>query len=220
MQKNVLDTAANWLLVLGPTIIGIAGGVYYGGSKVVAVWMGFAGCALLLLAAALQWQQHIRGAEADIKRPIVSVIDAGIITKRGDTAPTVFVIAKNTGQATADGLTWRAAFAMRSYPDTGNLALDQRNVAPNFDLPPGGTLSYEWKFTEWGEGNWDLVKSGRGAIFAYGEIRYRNADSTSGRLLCTNYRLYHGGDSMAPEGKFAIAKEGNGVDKGCGPTVR
>jgi hypothetical protein len=217
MKRNTVDTAILWLIIIGPIAIGIAVSIYYGGSKVVAIWTGFAGVVLLLLAAALQWQQTVQSAEikkADGAHPNVSVSDAGIVTKGGDAAPTVFVTIKNSGQGTAYGLTWRAAFAMRAFPDFGILELDRKNIAATFDLPPNGTLFYEWRFTEWGVGNWDLINNGRGAIFAFGEILYKDTEASKA-MRCNKYRLYHGGDSLAPEGKFAIAKEGNSTDKNC-----
>jgi hypothetical protein len=147
-------------------------------------------------------------------RAYVSVSDAGIITKPGDSAPTVYVIIKNTGQAPVYGLTWRVSFAMRKFTDIGILDIDRKNIAARFDLPPSGTLFYERKFTEWGSGGWDLIHSGQGVIFAFGEILYKDTDASK-VPRCTKYRLYHGGDSLAPEGKFAIAKEGNSTDKNC-----
>lgn len=212
-----METAIFWLAILGPLIIGIAGCVYYGGSKVVAIWIGFAGCVFLLLAAALQWHQAIRSAEeekTDPTLPYVSVSDAGIVTKPNDSAPTVFVVIKNSGQTPAYGVTWRAAFAVRNFPDIGVLDLDHKSVAAKFDLPPGNTLFYEWKFEQWGDGNWAAIKKGDVAILAFGEILYTD-QSKSKKPRCTQYRLIHGGDSLAPEGKFGIAKEGNYTDGDC-----
>src|ERR1017187_6825412 len=99
-----METASNWLLVVGPLIIGTAVGVYYGGSKITGLWIGFFGLVLLLLAATLQWQKNVSGEESakiDPARAYVSVSDAGISAQNGDAAPTVFVIIKNNGQTPA-----------------------------------------------------------------------------------------------------------------------
>lgn len=56
-----MDVAINWLVVLGPLLIG-AGLAVWGfadGNRSLALWIGFVGCVLLLLGGALQLQQMI-----------------------------------------------------------------------------------------------------------------------------------------------------------------
>jgi len=211
-----METAINWVFGIGSLIIGIAGSVYYGGSKITGIWIGFFGAVLLLLAAALQWQKYLSGKESanfDPARPYVAVGDAGISAQNDAAAPTVFVTIKNNGQTPARRLTWRASFTVRTYPDIGEFTLDRNTAAPeNFDLQPGGTLFYQWTFTDWEKGFWEMINKGDAAIFAYGEITYEDASKT---VRCTKYRLIHGGDSLVPEGKFGIAKEGNSTDDEC-----
>lgn len=54
-----MDFAVFWLVIIGPILIGLAGCIWYGGGKTPALWVGFAGSVLLLLAGALQLQQAI-----------------------------------------------------------------------------------------------------------------------------------------------------------------
>jgi hypothetical protein len=59
VKRKGMDAAVFWLVIIGPILIGLAGCIWYGGSKTVGVWSGFAGAVLLLLAAALQLQQFV-----------------------------------------------------------------------------------------------------------------------------------------------------------------
>jgi hypothetical protein len=203
---------------IGLLLIGTAATVYWSnGSSIVALWLFVVGIVWLVFTGGCQAQRAILSAETeetdDPNRPHVSVTDAGIITKPGDNAPTVFVTIRNSGKRPAYGLIWRAAFAMRNFPDIGVLDLDRKSIAARFDLAPDAPLFYEWKFSEWGDGNWPLIKSGKAAILAFGEISYRDGPKTG--ICIVRYRLIHGGDSFVPEGKFGIAKEGNSTGPEC-----
>lgn len=59
MKRNIMETTILWFFILGPIVIGIASGVYYGESKLIGIWIGFFGCVLLLVSGALQWHQFI-----------------------------------------------------------------------------------------------------------------------------------------------------------------
>ena len=87
--------------------------------------------------------------------------------------------------------------------------LDRTKVAPKIDLAPSDVLSYKWTFTEWKK-EWGIkIAEGDAAIFAVGEILYKDA---FGNPHFTKYRLIHGGDSMVSPGKFGPAAEGNETD--------
>ena len=59
MTRKGMDAAVFWLVIIGPTLIGLAAAVWYGDSKTFGLWTGFAGAVLLLLAGALQLQKFI-----------------------------------------------------------------------------------------------------------------------------------------------------------------
>ena len=59
MKRKIMEFAVFWLVIIGPILIGLAGAIWYGGGKTPALWAGFTGTVLLLLAAALQIQQTI-----------------------------------------------------------------------------------------------------------------------------------------------------------------
>lgn len=59
MQRKGMELAIFWLAIIGPTLISLAGCIWYGGSKTVALWTSFCGIILLLLALTLQLQQKI-----------------------------------------------------------------------------------------------------------------------------------------------------------------
>lgn len=143
------------------------------------------------------------------QRAYVSVSNADISDLTGGDAPTVSVTIKNTGITPAYDLTWRATFAARDFPAPQEIVLDRNKVAPKTDLAPGDVLSYKWTFTEWKK-EWAIkIAEGNAAIFAVGEILYKDA---FGNSHSTKYRLIHGGDSMVGPGKFGPAAEGIEAD--------
>ena len=154
--------------------------------------------------------QHVTVAptEAQIiaQRAYVGVSDADLSDVTGAAAPTVAVNIKNTGLTPAYDLTWRATFAVTEFPITKEIKLDRKKVAPKIVLAPGTVLSYKWTFTEWKKEWGEMITRGDAAIFAVGEITYKDA---FGKACFTKYRLIHGGDSMVSPGRFGPAAEGN-----------
>jgi hypothetical protein len=60
MRGKIMVFAELWLPVIGAGIcIAWAIGAWYGGDKIIAIWLSFAGAVCLLLLATLQWQQAI-----------------------------------------------------------------------------------------------------------------------------------------------------------------
>src|ERR1035437_4393596 len=55
-----MDLAIFWLPLIGGILLGgIAGNAWYGGDKILALWLGFAGLVCLLLVGVIQIQQSI-----------------------------------------------------------------------------------------------------------------------------------------------------------------
>ena len=143
------------------------------------------------------------------QRAYISVIDADLSDLTGDIPPTVAVSVKNTGQTPAYDLSWRATFAAREVPVTIEIPLDREKKAATLNLPPGGVLSYKWTFTDWKKGWNEKIAKGTAAIFAVGEISYKDAYSIR---RFTKYRLIHGGGATNTPGKFGPDMRGNESD--------
>lgn len=226
MKCKTMDVAITWLLVVGPLLIavGLAVWGFVDASRTLALWVGFGGCALLLVAGALQLQKIIWEAPSAIAYPTkqdmlaieqrkarayVSVTDATITDAARATPPTASVTITNTGETPAMELTWRVDFAITKFPFTEKDTLDRTRPAPKTTLGSGKSLSYTWTFDKWKPEWGPLIAKGGVAVWITGEVEYLDA---FGAKRHTYFRLYHGGDSYAPPGKFSIAPEGNSAD--------
>lgn len=212
-----------WLPIFASILLGgVAASAWYGGDRVLGLWLAFAGVVLLLLTGTIQLQQSIRAegstkvanaapdkATVIAKRAYVAVSDANVSDLTIESAPTVSVVIKNTGVTPAYDLTWRAMFAAREFPTAEVILLDRTKIAPTIILPAGEVLSYRWTFDHWDKGWNKKIAKGRAAIFAIGEISYKDA---FGIAHSTKYRLIHGGDSMVSPGRFGPDKVGNEAD--------
>jgi hypothetical protein len=221
MKHKPMDIAITWLLVIGPLLIavGLAVWGFVDGSRMLALWIGYGGCLLLLTAGALQLQKVVWEADApdttihastDIEqrkaRAYVIVADAVISDMTNGKSPTVSVTLTNTGQTPAMDLTWRANFQATVFPFTESGGLDRSKSAAKTVLGSSKSLFYTWTFPDWTAEWAAMVEKGHAAIWATGEVEYVDV---FGVKRHTYYRLYHGGDSYAPVGKFAAAPEGN-----------
>lgn len=54
-----MDAAVFWLVIIGPILIGLGVAIWYGSSRTVGLWTGFAGAVLLSLAGSLQAASHM-----------------------------------------------------------------------------------------------------------------------------------------------------------------
>ncbi|HUX91427.1 MAG TPA: hypothetical protein VMV48_12145 [Gallionellaceae bacterium] len=218
-----MDILLFWLPLVASILLGgFAASAWYGGDKILGLWSVFAGVVFLLITGTIQIHQNILGAESAkvteavpdkatvlAQRAYVTVSDAEVSDLTNPTAPTVAVIIKNTGATPAYDLTWRAIFAAREFPATDDIVLDRTKEAPKIVLAPGNVLSYKWTFDHWEKGWNSKITKGNSAIFAVGEISYKDA---FGNIRSTKYRLIHGGDSMVSKGKFGPDKKGNEAD--------
>jgi hypothetical protein len=63
--KRMLEYAIFWLPIIGGILLGgISFNAWYSGSKLVALWTGFAGVICFLLLATVQWHQTILKSQA------------------------------------------------------------------------------------------------------------------------------------------------------------
>jgi hypothetical protein len=175
-----VDILLFWLPLIASILLGgVAASAWYGGDKTLSLWVAFGGVVLLLLTAAIQLQIRIISGASDAtatrvpdkatitaQRAYVLVSDATISDLAAETPPTVSVTIKNTGTTPAYDLTWRAIFAVREFPPTEEILLDQTKKASPMTLAPGQFLSYQWTFTQW-EISWNKsISDGKAAVFA------------------------------------------------------
>jgi hypothetical protein len=217
-----MELAIFWLPVIGGILLGgLAGNAWYGGDKTLGLWLAFVGFICFQFVVVLQIQQTISNprmqknsstSDADVKRlrAYVSPIEAEISDATGAIPPIVAVVIKNSGQTPAYDLTWRATFLIADAHVKGELPLDRTKTATKLTLPPGGTRFYKYTFENWKPEFGNMIARGEAAIFAIGEINYRDE---FGNMRFTNYRLISGGNSQADSGgatgKFVNAAEGN-----------
>lgn len=65
MKRKGMDFAIAWLVIIGPILIGLAGGIWYGSGRTPALWVGFAGIVMLMIAGALQlWPSKWKSQES------------------------------------------------------------------------------------------------------------------------------------------------------------
>lgn len=181
--------------------------------SIMLVFLGLSFIAFVILVTANNGKAppktHQSTTDGIAQRAYVTVSDADVSDLTVEGAPTVAVVIKNTGTTPAYDLTWRATFAAREFPNTQEIFLDRTKEAPMIVLAPGGVLSYKWTFDQWGK-EWNKkISEGNAAIFAVGEISYKDA---FGNGHFTKYRLIHGGDSMVSPSKFGPDKKGNEAD--------
>lgn len=172
------------------------------------VWGIFAALLGLLIILTLI-PDTLNQAQIVGQRAYISVIDADLSDLTSDIPPTVVVSIKNTGQTPAYDLSWRAIFAAREMPVNEEIPLDREKKAATLNLPPGGVLFYKWTFTDWKKGWNEKIAKGTAAIFAVGEISYKDA---YGIQRFTKYRLIHGGGATNTPGKFGPDMWGNESD--------
>jgi hypothetical protein len=192
MKRKKMSVAIAWFVIIGPLLIG--GGLsiwgFGDGNRTFALWIGFSGCFLLLLAAALQLQQNI--SQAQIIAPIGN-IDAQ--TKRA------YVVLDQFHVQVLDNIVriqpqWRNTGATPTKDMTNhvNWKVFPQEPPENYSFPD---LSHEGKETKRGEGNistyigpngataladplviptqyLDMLRQKKGRIFIWGWTEYRD----------------------------------------------
>ncbi len=142
-----MDFAVSWLVIIGPILIGVAGVIWYGSGPTPALWVGFAGTILLILAGTLQLQQAIWKSQASepIQQPELGRAPA-LTAESPNLAPTskriggsivratyVRLRIKNVGRATARHCSARL------------IKIERQNQKGSYtELPYTDTLDMAW----------------------------------------------------------------------------
>jgi hypothetical protein len=121
VKINPMEIAIIWFLAIGGIVVGIAACIYYGGSKPTAIWVGFAGCILVLLAAACQWQVVIQRSDsasmqAQQSRPYIQVEPGEIKDFSAGFRTEVSIKIKNVGAAAAYDVTSDVSVGILPFP--------------------------------------------------------------------------------------------------------
>jgi hypothetical protein len=222
MTKKQMDYAIFWLPIVGGILLGgLAGNAWYGGNKILALWLGFAGLICFLLLGVLQLQQAIwRSGASERNTPNIAerqlrayvTVDGAAISKFGGKEPPEFqVILKNTGQTPAyeiKGFTgvfmgdfpYRQTFptvgGVQSFPSVLGAGSIMRGIVPTARSLSDAEIA--------------AIKDGTGAIYGFGGVSYKDAFGDS---HLTKYRFFFGGTAGArPDGLMMATEQGNSAD--------
>jgi hypothetical protein len=81
MQRKFMTFAIFWFPIIGGILLGgFAGSAWYGGNKILALWLSFFGVVSFLLVVVIQLQQFISDEESntpDADRPYISIVALG-----------------------------------------------------------------------------------------------------------------------------------------------
>jgi hypothetical protein len=141
MKRKWMETAVNWLLVIGPLLIGIGAAIYWGsGNNTIGLWGGFVpGVVALVFAAAFQVQiinlkatepekpvslspeaaaqRIVIAAQAAIQRAWLSV-SPQITSEIGKDKPiNISLVAENVGHEAATGVSHHGVTMMFGMPE-------------------------------------------------------------------------------------------------------
>jgi hypothetical protein len=139
-------------------------------------------------------------------RAYVSVSEAHITTATGTTPPIISLELRNFGQTPAYDLIWLAGCTVSPASDAAAFVLDRTAVPPKSTLFPAATASKAtippgWK-PEYGE----MIRAGKAAIYAFGEISYTDA---FGKKRLVTYRFKRGGSLGVQPERLLPTEEGN-----------
>jgi hypothetical protein len=195
-----------WLPIIGAGIfIAWAIGAWYGESKVLAIWLIFAGVVCLLLLGTLQWQHaleksgtnsdEISPTEIAKSRAYVTVISSDLYFMPDGRAEARLVF-KNTGNTVANNLTTRVGIVASEFPrqegfiDPWTAIPDKMNTEPLGVGDTGTIVIATNRSINLAER--DEMAQGTMAIFAWGEIRYVDI---YGVTRSNKFRRIYGGNS-------------------------
>jgi len=183
-----MDSAISWLVIIGPVLIGLAGCIWYGGSRTIALWTGFAGLISLLLAATLQIQQSIWRssitAAAD-ERPFIAVSAMGfpdITIKPGPTI--IYWNIENSGRKSA-----RIADSnMTMFFETDNVRLPEKpNYRPaqhrlaGVEIGPGKVFNATFRGERpIAECDVENINKGITRLYVFGYVRFADDTGATG----------------------------------------
>jgi len=129
-----------------------------------------------------------------------------------DGMPKAVVVIKNSGQTPAYDLLNATGFTANTYPSLPTLKLtiadeDFSISKTRISLGPKDTsISITTADRKLTEQQWASIADGTGAVYVYGEIRYRDVFGKNQR---TRYRLMMGGAVGVSGGQLTGCEEGN-----------
>lgn len=225
-----MDLLFFWLPIIGGVLLGgIAGNAWYGGNRVLAIWLGFAGVICFELVLAFQLEQAVtkvnRPSLTDIaiKQSRANIFVSDVQTQNIDDdmmaigptkIPSIRVVIENSGQTPAYGVTHQIAARLAEFPPPNGLfKLPNLGRGSVDNLPAGGKSMAEVGVGQpLGPDQKTLLGLGRLAVYLFGRIEYTDA---FGEQRCTKYRMMVGGNAGFNGTRMVKMSEGNEADKDC-----
>ncbi len=172
-----------WLPILGAGIcIAWAIGAWYGGSKILSVWLAFGGAVCLLLLGALQWQHSIEkgdGQSADFEErraniQLLNFYSVPIQDKTGEPLKgwAIQAIFANLGQTTAKQvrIAYGHQYSVGDIPTDVNMVTDISPDAPTVDIGQG--VMFRSEIRKFAMEIFEKIDTKGGNLLLFGEVRY------------------------------------------------
>ncbi len=217
-----MDFAVLWLPIVGAAFMAVAGTIWgTNGNKTVALWVGFPGACMILVAIALNLQQIIWKEEAADKkqaptdaevrqmRAYINVVDARV-TQLAVGKPIIgYVTFKNTGQTPGHDVKAWIGVGLVKHPVTEKPMSHPADFnPPGFVLAAGGVhpVGKDVPHAVTPEDMQNL-QAGSYAIRVWGGVTYKDA---YGNPRETGFRyLYARETGLPPSGAMTAMHEGN-----------
>jgi hypothetical protein len=189
VEDKGIDTSIFWLVILGPTLVGLASAVWYGGSKSSGLWIGVFGVVLLVFAGALQIQQHIwssrshSGALSQTERPYISVSSIGFSNVLLEPGPIIIRWEiKNSGLTPATiveaNMTVWFATADNPLPQAPQYVAGDRNLS-GVMIAPGEIFQAQLQLKRTlTNKEVKFITDGTSQLYVFGYIKYRDTSQT------------------------------------------
>ncbi|MDQ6869933.1 MAG: hypothetical protein M3178_16830 [Pseudomonadota bacterium] len=207
-----MDFAVFWLVIIGPLLFGLAGSIWYGGSKTLALWIGFAGAVLLILAGALQLQQFIWKAptsQLNGDRPYISVASMGfpdLLIKPGPII--IHWDIENSGRTAATLVDSN----MTLFFETDNSPLPEKpQYSPSqhrltgIEIGPGKVFTATFQAARpLTESDVEHINKGTTRLYVFGFVRFSDKSGVTG---CRGFIVFYNPINDPRRGMFTLAEE-------------
>jgi hypothetical protein len=217
MQRKMMEIANIWLPIVGSILLGgIAVGAWYGGNKVAALWLAFAGVVCFLLLVVLQIQAVLNTKEPELEPSALEQMklraylspNLAIASDFGTELPTsAQITTNNSGETPAYDVRVRVGMAAGIFPLKDYAAIPMTEGAIPLTIARGEIVHLVTKIGRaLTQQEIDEIKAGKGAVYVVGEITY--TDKFKKPHSCT-FKFYYGGDAGTRHDGMMASQEKN-----------